>query len=144
MKHYEAAASIDAPPAAVWSVLTDAAGYAGWDSGIDRVDGSIATGEKITVHATVSPGRSFPVKVRIDEPAGTMTWIGGMPLGLFKGVRTFTLTPVDGGRTAFTMREEFSGPLLGLIWRSMPDLAPSFQQFADGLRAQAERVHKEA
>ena len=32
-------------------------------------------------------------------------------------------------RTAphFTMREEYSGPLLPLIWRSMPDLGPSFR-----------------
>lgn len=61
-----------------------------------------------------------------------------MPLGLFKGVRTFTLSPEDGGRTRFTMREEYTGPLLPLIWRSMPDLGPSFQQFATGLRKQAE------
>ena len=44
-----------------------------------------------------------------------------MPLGLFKGVRTFTLTP-RGGATRFTMREEYTGPMLPLIWRSMPDL----------------------
>ena len=60
-----------------------------------------------------------------------------MPLGLFKGVRTFSLTP-DGTTTRFSMREEYSGPLLPLIWRSMPDLGPSFQQFARGLKAQAE------
>ena len=36
------------------------------------------------------------------------------------------------------MREEYSGPLLPLIWRSMPDLQPSFDQFAAGLKARAE------
>jgi hypothetical protein len=36
------------------------------------------------------------------------------------------------------MREEYTGPLLPLIWRSMPDLGPSFRQFADGLKARAE------
>ena len=66
-----------------------------------------------------------------------MTWTGGMPLGLFKGVRTFSLTPESGG-TRFKMREEYSGPLLPLIWRSMPDLQPSFDQFAAGLKAHAE------
>jgi hypothetical protein len=67
-----------------------------------------------------------------------MTWTGGMPLGLFKGVRTFTLTPEGSGSTTFTMREEYSGPLLPLIWRSMPDLGPSFEQFANGLKQRAE------
>ena len=33
-----------------------------------------------------------------------------MPLGLFKGVRTFTLAPGTDGSTRFTMREEYTGP----------------------------------
>jgi hypothetical protein len=28
--------------------------------------------------------------------------------------------------------------MLPMIWRSMPDLGPSFQQFAGGLKARAE------
>ena len=35
-----------------------------------------------------------------------MTWSGGMPLGLFRGVRTFTLAPGTEGATRFTVREE--------------------------------------
>ena len=53
-----------------------------------------------------------------------------MPLGLFRGVRTFTLAPEANGTTRFHMREEYTGPMLPLIWRSMPDLGPSFEQFA--------------
>ena len=63
-----------------------------------------------------------------------------MPLGLFKGVRTFSLEPQDGGGTRFHMREEYTGPLLPVIWRTMPDLGPSFQQFARGLKARAEEA----
>jgi hypothetical protein len=37
------------------------------------------------------------------------------------------------------MREEYTGPLLGMMWRSIPDLGPSFQQFADGLKSEAEK-----
>jgi len=36
------------------------------------------------------------------------------------------------------MREEYTGPLLPLIWRSMPDLGPSFQRFARGLKQRVE------
>ena len=61
-----------------------------------------------------------------------------MPLGLFKGERTFTLTQVDSHTTRFTMREEYTGLMLPLIWGSIPDLGPSFQQFASGLKTQAE------
>ena len=86
----------------------------------------------------ISPGRAFPVKVALEPPT-RMTWVGGMPFGLFKGVRTFTLTPEGDRTTRFHMREEFTGPLLSMIWRSMPDLTPSFEQFADGLKAAAEK-----
>jgi hypothetical protein len=67
-----------------------------------------------------------------------MTWSGGMPGGLFKGVRTFTLEPQGSGTTRITVREEYTGPLLPLIWRTMPDLGPSFEQFVSGLKKQAE------
>jgi hypothetical protein len=119
-------------------VLTDGAAYPTWDSGVERVDGTIANGERIKVFSSVSPGRAFPVMVCDVQPARRMRWAGGMPLGLFKGVRTFTLTPTDGGGTAFTMREEYTGPLLPLIWRTIPDLGPSFEQFAAGLKKRAE------
>jgi hypothetical protein len=137
MEHYESTAVIDASPEAIWSVLTDAPGYADWDSGVVRVEGTIAPQEKIKVVSEANPKRAFPVKVTEFAPGERMVWSGGMPLGLFKGVRTFRLTP-EAGATRFTMREEYSGPMLPLIWRSMPDLGPSFEQFANGLKARAE------
>jgi hypothetical protein len=139
MKSYEAQADIKASPQRVWDVLTDAAGYSSWDSGVVRVDGTIAPGNTIKVFSSVNPNRAFPVKVSEFKPAELMRWSGGMPLGLFKGVRTFRLTP-NGDTTRFEMREEFTGPMLPLIWRSMPDLGPSFAQFAAGLKARAETI----
>lgn len=138
MKHYEASSIINASPETIWKVLTDAPGYAQWDSGVERVEGQIAKGATIKVFSKVSPGRAFPVKVAELTPYSRMVWSGGMPLGLFKGVRTFTLAPQDDGTIKFNMREEFSGPMLNMIWSSMPDLAPSFEQFAKGLKAKAE------
>lgn len=136
MKSYDSSATIAATPEAVWAVLTDAPAFAEWDSGVVRVEGTIAAGEQIKVFSEISPKRAFPVRVEL-EPYRQMTWRGGMPLGLFTGVRRFTLTP-DGEGMSFAMREEFSGPLLPLIWRTMPDLQPSFDQFTAGLKARAE------
>src|SRR3712207_5407756 len=131
MKTYEAGARIDAPPEAVWSVLVDGVGYSDWDSGT-RVDGRIAPGQTLKVTSEANPGRAFPVRVTEFSPPRRMTWTGGMPLGLFRGVRTFQLEPRGEGQTAFTMREEYTGPLLPLLWKTMPDLQPSFTRFADG------------
>ena len=138
MKHYEATTLIGASPEAIWAILTDAPAYADWDSGVVRVEGTIAPQEKIKVVSEANPKRAFPVKVTEFAPGERMVWSGGMPLGRLKGVRTFRLQPEDGA-TRFTMREEYAGPMLPLIWRSMPDLQPSFEQFAHGLKARAER-----
>jgi hypothetical protein len=53
-------------------------------------------------------------------------------------VRTHTLGLDAVGGTDFHMREEYAGPLLGMIWKSIADLGPSFQQFAGGLKAEAD------
>jgi hypothetical protein len=137
MKHYEAEATIAAPPERIWSILTDAPAYPEWDNGVIRLEGTVAAGEKLEITSALDPKRAHPIKVTEFEPARRMAWTGGMPLGLFKGVRTFTLTP-DGSATDFKMREEFTGPMLPLIWRSLPDFGPAFVQFARGLKARAE------
>jgi uncharacterized protein YndB with AHSA1/START domain len=137
MKTYETTTDIAGTPEDVWAALTDGAAWPSWDSGVTGVEGRIAPGEKVTIRTEVSPGRSFPVKVTAFEPPHRLEFTGGMPLGLFRGVRSYTLTPSPGG-TTFRMREEYTGPLLGLIWRSMPDLQPSFDRFAAGLRRRVE------
>jgi hypothetical protein len=138
MKAYDAQSTIQASPEAIWAILTDGAGYSKWDSGVVSVEGHIAPGETIKVVSSANPGRTFPVKVTEFVPGKKMVWSGGMPLGLFKGVRTFSLTPDGDGGTRFHVREEYTGPLLPMIWRSIPDLAPSFNQFASGLKSRAE------
>jgi len=137
MKFYQASAEIQAAPEVIWAILVDAPAYPAWDSGVQSVEGTISLGEKLKVISEANPKRAFAVKVTDYEPARRMVWTGGMPLGLFKGVRRFTLSP-HGGATTFTMREEYTGPLLALIRRSIPDLGPSFTQFANGLKQRAE------
>ncbi len=137
MKYFESRSRINASPEKVWAVLTAGDRFPQWDSGIDRVEGKIAPGATIKLYVKVNPARAFPLKVSEFNPPRRMVFSGGMPLGLFRGVRTYTLDPNEGG-TDFHMREEYTGPLLGMIWSSIPDLGPSFQQFANGLKARVE------
>ncbi|MCB0192396.1 MAG: SRPBCC domain-containing protein [Anaerolineae bacterium] len=140
MKEYRATTTISASPETIWQILTDAASYPEWDPNVERIEGQIAPGEKITAYTKLSPGRAFPVTVTEFVPKQKMTWSGGMPLGLFKGERMFTLVPNDNDSITFTVREIFSGPLLPLIGRSLPDLSTAFEQFAAGLKSRAEGV----
>ena len=139
MKSFNAAINIKASSDTIWRILTDAPNYPAWDPGVIRIEGRIAPGEKLTAWSKLSPDRAFPVRVTEFEPGRRMVWSGGMPLGLFKGVRTFTLLPKNDGSTDFALHEEFSGLLLPLIGRTIPDLTRTFQEFAAGLKAHAER-----
>ncbi|TNE87135.1 MAG: SRPBCC domain-containing protein [Deltaproteobacteria bacterium] len=134
---YFAAADIAAPPDAVWAILTRADAYPEWEPNTTKVEGSIEAGSQITVHTKLS-SQAFPVTVSELEAPRCMEWTGGMPLGLFKGVRRFTLRASESG-THFEVEENFSGPLLFLMRRMMPDLQPSFDDFAAALKQAAER-----
>jgi uncharacterized protein YndB with AHSA1/START domain len=137
MPSYEASSLIQATPERVWSILTDAAAWPNWDSGVTKVDGRVALGEKLTVAVEANPGRSFPVKVVQLSTPERMVFLGGMPVKLFTGRRTYSLVP-EGNGTRFTMREEYTGPLAGMMIKSIPDLGPSFRRFAEGLKQRVE------
>lgn len=133
---YRAEATIAAPAEKVWAFLVDAEGYPAWEPNVTRVDGTIALGDQITVHTRLSE-QAFPVTVTALEAPTLMEWTGGMPLGLFKGVRRFELVQ-DGDSTRIEVTEQFSGPLLFLMKRMMPDLQPAFDDFVAGLKGAAE------
>ena len=138
MKVYQATTTINASPNIIWKILTNAPNYPKWDPGVDRIEGTIALGERITAYSKLSPGRGFPVKVTEFIPGQKMVWTGGMPLGLFKGVRTFTLTPKGDGKIEFTVHEEFSGLLLPIFGKTIPDLTKTFEDFVAGLKTASE------
>ncbi|MEM1387234.1 MAG: SRPBCC domain-containing protein [Pseudomonadota bacterium] len=128
---------INAPPPAVWAVLTDPVALVESGTGITRLEGEIAADARFKLTAAVSPNRAFAIHVTAFEPPKRMVWKSGMPLGLFGGERVFDLAPSKGG-TRLIMSETFRGLLLPLIWRSMPDLHPSFETFVHAVAARAE------
>ena len=139
MKIFEKTATISAAPSIIWAVLTNAGAYPAWNVAVDKVEGNIVAGGKVKMFAKVSPGRPFPVTVTEFVPNQRMVWSNVMPLGLFSGVRTFTLTPKDGA-VEFTMREVFSGRISFLIEKAIPDLTPHFEEFVASLKKRAEAI----
>lgn len=100
-------------------------------------EGPITEGGTISLVSTVNPKRTFRLEVTEMTAPTRMVWSDGMPLGLFKGVRTYQLIE-QGDSTEFSMTEEFSGLLSGHITKAIPDMTESFNQFANGLKAAAE------
>jgi hypothetical protein len=92
---------------------------------------SVIASSPEAVRAVLTDGAAWPRDSDTDKADGQM------PLGLFLGVWTFEVSPDGHGGTAFHVREQYHGPLLGLIWRSMPDLRPSSGRFAQGIKGRA-------
>ena len=132
----EVAIEIAASPERVWSLLTGAHAFPSWNSTVKSIDGEIAEGNTIKLVATVAPERTFKLKIGQVVPARGMVWSDGFA-PMFKGVRTFTLTP-QGERTTFHMIEVFSGAMLPMIAGSLPDFKPIFEQYAEDLKRAAE------
>jgi hypothetical protein len=137
---FHASRRIAAPPDRVWALLVDLPSWRAWNPTIVSIEGDVTTGSTVRLVAAVNRQRTFAVRVTELVPPQRMVWASAMPLGLFRGVRTYSLAPAaaDAG-TDFAMTEAYSGALAGLIGRSIPDLGPSFEAFADALKAAAQR-----
>ncbi|MDP9981298.1 hypothetical protein J2W14_000678 [Pseudarthrobacter oxydans] len=136
MKSFEAETVINARNSTVWDIITDGGNYPVWDSGITRIDGQLRSGGPIRVRTRTGGNRTFRLRVQ-QIPGEVMIWTGGLPWGLLKSVCTFTLTP-HGGMTHLRVREEFTGPLLGPMWSTVPDLERAFADYVSAVKKRAE------
>jgi hypothetical protein len=136
---------IHAAPERIWALLTDARAFPAWNSTVTSLEGDITLGSTLALKVPLDPKRTFRPKVtRLDRGSSNenekmeMEWSDGFA-PMFRGVRTFTLTPKADGMTEFAMTEVFSGLMLPLIRKSLPDFGPAFEAFARDLRRAAER-----
>ena len=138
---YTTAATIDAPAEIVWKVLTDGPAYAAWNPEIVGVDGTFGAGARVKAHVRLGSGavRNVPQRVEMFDPPRRMQWVGGLPFGLFVGRRTFTVEPRGAG-SEFRMHLHMSGPLAGMILKSVGDRQPEIDRFSAGLKERAEAM----
>ena len=110
---------IDAPPARVWSVLTDFASYPEWNTFLRWVEGRGAEGERIRFCFELPRGFRFKVSAVILKviPERSLRWAGVfLTARLFRAEHYFELGPSPGERTRFSHGEIFTGLLLPLAW----------------------------
>jgi hypothetical protein len=129
--------TIKATPDRIWAILTNASEFPRWNSTVTSIEGEIAEGKILKLKAQAAGDRVFKLKVSNVEPGRSMIWSDGMA-PVFKGVRTFKLTPNSDGSTEFSMKEEFSGLMLPMIKGSLPDFGPVFEAYAEDLKRAAE------
>ena len=107
---------IEAPPAAVWAVLTDFAGYPSWNPFIVDAEGTLAVGEIVTLRM-VSDGKAqtFTPEVLVVHENAELRWLGALRWSwLLSAEHRFALSPVGDG-TRLVQSEVFRGALVPLL-----------------------------
>lgn len=138
MRSFETTITIARPAASIWSVLADVNSYPEWAVGTHRLEGQMMKGGVLKLFTVSKPQQPMTLKVTNFVAPQTFTLSGGLPFGLFRGDRTFTLKPLSEDSTKFHMREVFTGPLEPILGRMIPDLTPSFEAYAAGLKQKCE------
>jgi hypothetical protein len=137
MKTVSATTQIDAPPMAVWAVLTDLSRYPEWNPLFREASGEIAVGSRITLRA-VQPanGRLMTVKAKIvaADPGAELRWASALP-AIMSGEHSFVLTPLNGG-TRLAQTEIYGGLLAATV--SIPRTETIFQAMNDALKQRVE------
>ena len=131
-------ADIAATPERIWQLLTDVDDMVRWNSTLTRMGGTIGPGGTVKMEVPEAPGTVFKIEVTTFTPPREMVWTQGNPI-MFRGVRTYRLTPLGAGLTRFEMIEVFSGLVLPMAAGRLPDFKPIFERYAADLKAEAEQ-----
>jgi hypothetical protein len=102
------AIDVAATPDDCWRVFSDLATWTRWFPMLQRVDGELRPGGKLTLRFAAGPA-SLPVDVAIQEfkPGELVRWVGGR-LGV-RGDHAYSFGVHAPGTTRFTSHESFSG-----------------------------------
>jgi hypothetical protein len=139
MKTTSATIDIEAPPMAVWAILTDLGRYREWNPLFREASGEIAVGNRITLRsAHPATGQMMTVKPKIivAEPGVELRWAASLP-GIMSGEHSFSLGPVSGG-TRLVQSESFRGLLVPFSGKTFASAGASFQALNEALRKRAE------
>ena len=126
--------TINADASIIWSLLTNAADFARWNSTILSIEGEIKLKEKIRLKSTLDPNRTFKIKVKEMAPEQKMVWGDGL------GKRTYTLDKKGEHTIQFTMHEKMGSLFFPLFANKIPPFDEAFEQFAADLKKEAETI----
>lgn len=126
--------NIQADPATVWALLTNASDFSRWNSTVVSIAGEIRQGETIQLKSTLDEKRVFKLTVKEFEPEKRLVW------GDRQGNRIYTLARGEGNSVNFSMTEKIGGFLFPLFAKYIPPFDEAFEQFAADLKQEAESM----
>ena len=134
---------IQAPPVAVWQVLTDFAAYPAWNPFIIGIDGEARSGARLDVRIQPVGGKAirFRPHVMVCTAPHHLRWRGTLIVpGLFDGEHDFRLEALEGGTTRFLHSETFSGLLVRPLAAKLDaQTLPGFVAMNEALKVRVEQ-----
>ena len=137
----EQSIEIDAPPAAVWSILADTSAYPEWNPFMSKLDGDLHPGATLDVRIEPPNARpmSFKPTVLTAERERELRWIGHFIVpGLLDGEHSFRIEPLGDGRSRFIQSERFSGLLVRFVKSTLDKTELGFAEMNAALKERAE------
>ncbi len=122
MKTIDTNIVIDAPGHIVWSHLIDFDHYPEWNSFIVSIEGAVNEGSilKVTIQPPGGKEMKFSPTCTKLITGKHLQWKGKVLMnGLFDGEHFFILQPINDEQTLLIQKENFSGILVALLWKSM-------------------------
>jgi hypothetical protein len=139
----ERSVTIAAPPAAVWSILTDLAAYPEWNTYSTSAEGTLEIGGVVAIEAHLGDEvRHVDNRVTRFEPERALCWHSMNWFEfLARGTRCRFLEPAGSGATLFRHHEIMEGPLAGVIeFIYRPRIEAGLEQMNRDLKRAAEKA----
>lgn len=135
---------IEAPPSAVWKVMSDLARWPEWTEVFETMSAEPRIGSRVSfrIHLGKLPVLPIQAKMREWEPDRAIAWGAGVN-GIFTGHHFFHLEPIGENQTRLTHGEDFTGiiPPLTLWGPLLGTLMGTYQKLNRDLRDRVERDH---
>lgn len=145
-RRIETTIEINAPPGAVWAILTHFKGMSAWNPFIKSISGNLVQGGRLTVHIA-PPGKSgmwFKPTVLALQAERELRWLGRLLLpGIFDGEHYFLLEPIGDHGTRLTHGERFTGILVGLFGGTLTATRDGFIAMNTAMKEEAEKQRRE-
>jgi hypothetical protein len=128
----------------VWEVLTAFSSFPDWNPFIRKIEGDLKVGSQLEVLIEPPDGKAMTFKpvVKVLEPKTEFRWLGSLLIpGIFDGEHFFQLEQIEINKTQFIHRENFSGLLVPLFWKSLnTNTRRGFEKMNKALKERIESI----
>lgn len=129
---------IQASAKQVWNVLTDFTSYANWNPYIYPASGTPVEGRQLNLTLHGSQLIQYGPTVVVSRPREALSWKSSLPAAAIARTLTWSIRPIDAGRTHVTVTEVFQGVLLPLTSGVVGDATGGLNVMMQALRTRAE------